>query len=103
MNPLESRKKLLIAESELNREQLVQDWQTLADEVHALTSRASTITSFASAAATLVVGGAFLRHKKPAFAAGKASWWQTVLKGAGLASSLWSVFRPQGRGQKDML
>ena len=30
LNPLESRKQLLIAESELNRAQLVQEWQTMA-------------------------------------------------------------------------
>ena len=33
MNPLASRKQLLIAESELNRAQLVQDWQAVADGV----------------------------------------------------------------------
>ena len=30
LNPLESRKQLLIAESELNRAQLVQEWQAMA-------------------------------------------------------------------------
>jgi HPt (histidine-containing phosphotransfer) domain-containing protein len=51
MNPLESRKQLLIAESELNRAQLVQEWQTMADEVHALADQARTISSIASAVA----------------------------------------------------
>ena len=51
MNPLQSRKKLLLAESELNRAQLVQEWRTLADEVHALTTQAKTIGAIASAAA----------------------------------------------------
>ena len=52
MNPLESRKQLLIAESELNRAQLVQEWQMMAGEVHSLTSQARTISSIASAVAT---------------------------------------------------
>ena len=43
MNPLESRKQLLIAESELNRAQLVQEWQTMTDEVHSLVNQARTI------------------------------------------------------------
>jgi hypothetical protein len=39
MNPLESRKRLLIAESELNRTQLVQEWVALAAGVRTLTGR----------------------------------------------------------------
>ena len=101
MNPLESRKQLLIAESELNRAQLVQEWQTMAAEVHSLTSQARTISSIASAAASLVAGLAFCRRKKSAPDAEKPSWWQTILKGAQLAGSLWSEFRPQGREQTE--
>ena len=95
MNPLASRKKLLVAESELNRAQLVQDWQTLANDVHALTKQARTIGSFVSAAVSLVAGVASFRHKKSAPVAEKPSWLQTVLKGAGLISTIWSQFRPQ--------
>jgi len=66
MNPLESRKKLLLAESELNRAQLVQEWHTLAGDVHALTESAKTIGFIASAAASLVAGLATLRQKQSA-------------------------------------
>jgi hypothetical protein len=90
MNSIESRKQLLIAESELNRAQLVQEWRTMASEVHSLTSQAKTIKSIASAIATLVAGLASLRHKKPEPAAEKPSWWKTLLKGAGLVGSFWS-------------
>ena len=95
MKSLESRKQLLIAESELNRAQLVQEWQTMADEVHSLTRQARTISSIASAAASLVAGLASCRRKASAPAAEKPSWWQTLLKGAPLAGSLWSKFRPR--------
>jgi hypothetical protein len=100
MNPLESRKQLLIAESELNRAQLVQEWRTMADEVHSLANQARTISSLASAAATLVAGIASFRRKKSAPAAEKPSWLQTIVKGAGLVSTIWSEFRPQDREQK---
>jgi hypothetical protein len=40
MNPLESRKQLLIAESELNRAQLVVDLAALTDGVRTLADRA---------------------------------------------------------------
>jgi negative regulator of sigma E activity len=93
MSPLESRKQLLIAESELNRAQLVQDFQTMTDEVHSLANQARTITSFASAAATLVAGVVSFRQKKSAPAPEKPSWLRTIVKGAGLAGSLWSEFR----------
>jgi hypothetical protein len=101
MNPLASRKKLLVAESELNRAQLVQDWQAITDDVHALTKRARTIGSLASGAAALVAGLASCRHKKSVPAVEKPSWLQTILKGAGLVSTIWQTLRFQGRDQKD--
>jgi hypothetical protein len=101
MNPPAVRKQLLIAESELNRAQLVQEWQAMADEVHSLASRAGTISSLASAAVSLVAGLASFRRKKSAPVAGKPSWLQTILKGAGLISTFWPAFRPQSCGQKD--
>ena len=101
MNPLETRKQLLIAESELNRAQLVQEWQMVADDAHALARKASIIASWVSIAASLVAGLAFLRRKKSAHAAEKPSRLQTILRGAGLVSTIWRLFRSQGRGQKD--
>jgi hypothetical protein len=98
MNPLESRKQLLITESELNRAQLIQELQMMADEVHSFTNQARTIGSFASAAATLIAGlASFGRNQEPAPAAEKPSWLKTVVKGAGLVSSIWSAFRSQRR------
>lgn len=93
MNPLLSRKKLLIAESELNRAQLFHDWQELSGEVNALAKQAKTIGFIASTAASLISGAASLWQKKSAPVAEKSSWVQTILKGAQLAGSLWSEFR----------
>jgi hypothetical protein len=94
MNPLQSRKKLLLAESELNRAQLVQECRTLAGEGRALTESARDISAIATAVATLVAGLAALRRKKcPPAAAAKPSWLQTILQGAGVVSALWSEFR----------
>jgi hypothetical protein len=101
MKPLESRKQLLIAESELNRVQLVQEWRIMSGEVRTLAHQARTISSLASAAASLVGGLLSFRCKKPAPAAEKTPWWQTILKGAGLVSTLWESFRPPGCDQPD--
>jgi hypothetical protein len=90
MNPLESRKRLLIAESELNRAQLLQEWQSMADGVHLIAKRARTISSLALATAALISGLVTSRESKSAPAGGKHSWWHTLLKGAQLAGLLWT-------------
>ena len=93
MNPLESRKQLLLAESDLNRAHLLQEWRTMAGDVQALTERAGTIRSIASAVTALLVGISSCRRKAATPPAEKPSWWQTVLKGAGVAGAVWSEFR----------
>ena len=97
LNPLASRKQLLIAESELNRAQLVQDGQAVADGVHAVADRARTLGTVAAIAASLVAGFASFRRQKSAAAAEKPSWPQTLLKGAGLLSTVWQSFRSPDR------
>jgi len=92
MNSLQSRKQLLIVESELNRAQLTEDWQAMTGEVHALTQKAKTIGSFASVA-TLLASLLFLRRKKSAPATETSPWWQAALKGTGLVASLWQMLR----------
>jgi len=49
----------------------------------------------------LVSALAAFRHSKPAHADAKPSWPQTILKGAGLISTLWLAFRSQERDHKD--
>ena len=102
MKPLASRKQLLLAESELNRAQLIQEWQTMSGEVHALARQAKSVGSFAAVITSLVAGLAVLRHQKPAPAAAEpAAWWQTLLKGAGVVGSLWLGLRSRGRNQDE--
>jgi hypothetical protein len=96
MNPLESRKQLLLAESELNRAQLAGDMAALTAGVRKFTDRAKSFDSIASSAAVLVADLAAFQRGKPANGAAKSSWLQTILKGAGLISNLWLAFRSQG-------
>ena len=97
MNPLESRKQLLIAESEINRAQLVGDMAALAAGVRTLTDRAKSFGSIASSAAVLVAALAAFKRGKPVDADAKPSWLKTILKGAGLISTLWLAFRSKRR------
>jgi hypothetical protein len=97
MNSLESRKQLLIVESELNRAQLAGDMAALTAGVRTLTDRAKSFGSIASSAAVLVAGLAAFRRGKPMGADAKPSWLRTILKGAGLISTFWLAFRSQRR------
>ncbi len=97
MNSLELRKKVLTAESDINRVLLREEWQTMATSVHSLAQRAESFGSIASAAALLVAGLAAFRRAKSTPAGEKPAWWQTLLKGAGLISSVWLAFRAKGR------
>lgn len=93
MNPLESRKQLLIAESELNRAQLVGDWGTMTAGVRTLTGRARSFGSIASAAAVLVTGLEAFRRGRSVDASAKPSRLKTILKGASLVSTFWLALR----------
>ena len=56
MNPLAARKQLLIAESELNRVCLAEDFAALTAEMRSLTERAKSFGTVASSAAMLAAG-----------------------------------------------
>ena len=101
MNPLESRRQMLIAESERNRAQLLGDMAELTVEVHVLSKRAKSFGTLASSAAVLVTGLAAFRFNKSMPADAKPSFLQRCLKGAGVASTLWLAFHSRARNQKE--
>lgn len=97
LNPLESQKRLLIAESELNRAQLAEEWVALTAGVRTFTGRVKSFGSIAPMAALLVAGLAAFRRGKRADAGVKPSWFQMALKGAQAAGSLWRAIRARSR------
>lgn len=94
VTPLELRKQLLIAESDLNRTQLAAEWRTMTYEVHALTHRVKTVVSWAGSAALLISSLTTLRRRRIESAEMKPSWVHNVLKTARLAASIWLAIRP---------
>jgi hypothetical protein len=100
LNPLELRKELLLAKSELNRVQMLADMAGLSADIRALSDRARSFDSIASSAAVLMSGLGAFRRGKPADGDAKPSWLRTVLKSAGLVSNLWLALRPKGRHRK---
>ena len=100
LSPLESRKQLLIAESELNRAQLSEEWRKMAHGARDLARRATTVAAWISSAALLVAGATALRRVPPAPGTAKSSWFQKMLKGARLASAIWLAFRARGHEEQ---
>jgi hypothetical protein len=93
LNPLESRKQLLIAESEINRVQLFEESKAMTDSVRSLGDRVKSVGLLASATAAIVAGVSAFRGENPAATAPKYSWLQTGLKVAKVAGSIWLAFR----------
>ena len=102
VSPLGSRKQLLIAESELNRAQLSEEWQTMGHGVRDLAHRAKTIAALASSATLLVAGVTALWRGSRAPGTAKSSWFQKVLNGARVASTIWFAFAARGaKGEQE--
>jgi hypothetical protein len=69
LTPLESRKQLLLVESELNRAQLLNELSGLKSEIHNLKNQVQAIGSLASSATKLAttfsaIGSAFSHHDR---------------------------------------
>jgi len=95
------RKDLLIAESELNRAQLREEWEAATKWHYTLRAGARTVGSIASAVALLVSGVRAFRCKGDTRNGVGASWLQPLIKGAGLIASICETFRSRNEGQKN--
>jgi hypothetical protein len=95
------RKDLLIAESELNRTQLMEEWDAATEWHRTLSAGARTVGSVASAVALMVSGLRAFRHKRNAPNDAKSSWSQPMIKIVGTISSLWEIFRSRSGDQKN--
>jgi hypothetical protein len=92
VNPLELRRRLLVAESDINRARSAQEWQTMVDGVRSLAHPAKSIGSLISAASMLMTGLSAFRHQATPVTI-RTSKFQTVLKSVELLGSLWLAFR----------
>jgi hypothetical protein len=99
LNPLVSRKEVLVVESERNRAQMIEDVDALSADIHALADRAKSFDAIASSAAVLVSGLSAFQRAKFTDGDAKPSWLRSIVKGAGLVSNLWLAFRPKSRHQ----
>ncbi len=93
MNPLQTRKQALIAQSDLNRDQMIQELTLVRAGIHSLGARDRSLGTIFSSAAGLVAGIVNYRRSDPAAAPSKPSLLQSVLRGTGLACTLWMAYR----------
>jgi hypothetical protein len=93
LNPLELRKELLIAESEINRVQLAEEWNAMTAGFHNVTERVKSVGSIASVAVMLLAGVSAFRRRKSESNGAKNSLFRTALKGAEIAGSVWQAWR----------
>jgi hypothetical protein len=98
----ESRKQMLILESELNRALLVKDVQDLTHELHHLKTQVQAMGSLVSSAAELAstfaaVGQAFSRPAQDGGHSGGTSWISKLVTGVKMGASIWSTVRSRFR------
>ena len=92
VDALESRKRLLVLESEINRATCIQEWEALAGGVVNMAHRARSFGSIASVTSLLVSGFGATRNGEAGPAA-NSSRVDSLLKTARLACSIWLVLR----------
>ncbi len=95
LTPLESRKQMLVVESELNRALLTNEFRDLKNEVSHLKAQVRGMGSLISSAADLAstfasVGSIFGSHTGN----GKSrSWFSTLVQGVRVGASVWGAVR----------
>lgn len=95
LTPLESRRQLLLVESELNRAQLLDELRDLKNEIHHLQGQVQAIGSVASSAAKLATTFSAIRSafKHRDSSEKKSSWISTLLKRARTGVLIWGALR----------
>jgi hypothetical protein len=101
ISPLETRKRLLIAESDLNRAEMVQELEAAIDDFRSVAGHVKSVGLIVSSTALLVGTLTAFRRRKPGGTGARLFPLQAILKGAGLIRNLWTAFRERGHVRKD--
>jgi hypothetical protein len=100
LTALETRKQLLLVESEINRLQLLNELREFENGLSHLKNQVHEIGSMAASAAKLAdtfssIGRIFSHDNEGE--KGKSSWISTLFKSAKVGTSLWQLFRSSER------
>jgi hypothetical protein len=102
LTSLETRKQLLLLESDLNRAQFIEALQDWKDEFHRTKEHLTQLGSMASLATKLAATFSTARglFSRPP-SGGKKSWLSFVFDGMTAGTSLWYMLRSQRRRHDD--
>ena len=100
VNPLELRKQLLVAESDINRVQLAADVGALSEGVRTISGRVKSVVTITSAVVALMSGLLAFQGGKTAKVETKPGWFATILENSSLIASVWQMFRSSGNDRK---
>lgn len=96
LTPLESRKQLLLLESELNRVQLLAEVRGFKNELGRLQQQAQAISSLAVSVAKLAATSAAIRgvlSRREEHGKARRSWLSSLFKGLRAGAALWAALR----------
>ena len=93
VSPLQARKRLLIAESELNRSDMSREWQTVQQGAHELAKRARTLGAWAALGSSLLASWGAYRQGNSLRPSPKRSWLDTALQTARITQEIWALCR----------
>jgi Zn-dependent membrane protease YugP len=94
LTPLETRKQLLLVESELNRVQLGNEFRDFKSEILRLKNQVFEMGSLTSLATAFSAVGRAISHRDEG---DETSWISTLLSCARAGTSLWRWFRSRRR------
>lgn len=98
LDTLETRRCLLVAEAEVQREQLRREVEVIRSGVRALGEQAKSVGSIASTVALIIAGlSAFRGARGVLRVGGKLSMLSRIIQGARLASTVWLAYRSRKR------
>jgi hypothetical protein len=100
LTSLETRKQLLLLESDLNRAQFVEAARDWKDEFHRTKEHLTQLGSMVSLAATIFSTARRLLFSRPA-AGGKKSWLSFLFEGIKTGTSLWQTLSSNRRKHDD--
>jgi hypothetical protein len=95
VNPLNLRKQLLVAESDLNRAQAVAEWHAVTGGLRRFAGPLKSLGGLAFTVATLAIS--LFRGGKSVQPREKKSLLHTILENAGHLTSAWLAFRDRLR------
>jgi hypothetical protein len=101
MSPIETRKRLLIAESEVHRAQVFAEVVEWAETAGGLARRVTAASALATAVVVAGTGWLAVRNRKAGVkgGAGGRTWLPWVSQALGMLTTLWMAWRSSGRGE----